>query len=89
MYKSPKFYGPQLLYQKVKVHIYFFTGKVLLLESYHKIIFKFVYIWTNEETNKINHALISFGNLFDRHTLLSMTLVLQVWLHVADTANLR
>ena len=38
MYKTLKFYGPQLLYQMVKVHFYFFIGKVLLLESYHKIM---------------------------------------------------
>ena len=38
MYKSPKFYGLQLLYQMEKVHFYFFTGKVLLIASYHKIM---------------------------------------------------
>ena len=45
MYKTPKFYGPQLLYQMVKVHFYFFTGKVLLLESYHKIMEVFPWIF--------------------------------------------
>ena len=44
MYKTPKFYGPQLLYQMVKVHFYFFIGKVLLLESYHKIMKAFPWI---------------------------------------------
>ena len=28
MYKTPKFYGAQLLYQMVKVYFYFITGKV-------------------------------------------------------------
>ena len=45
MYKTPKFYGPQLLYQMVKVHFYFFIGKVLLLESYHKIMKAFPWIF--------------------------------------------
>ena len=45
MYKTPKFYGPQLLYQMVKVHFYFFIGKVLLLESYHKIMKVFPWIF--------------------------------------------
>ena len=45
MYKTPKFYGPQLLYQMVKVHFYFFTGKVLLLESHHKIMEVFPWIF--------------------------------------------
>ena len=38
MYKTPKVYSPQLLYEMVKVHFYFFTGKMLLLESYYKIM---------------------------------------------------
>ena len=37
MYKTTNFYGPQLLYQMVKVHFYFFTGKLLLIASYYKI----------------------------------------------------
>ena len=46
MYKTPKFYGPQLLlYQMMKVHFYFFTGKVQLLESYHKIMEVFPWIF--------------------------------------------
>ena len=45
MYKIPKFYVPQLLYQMVKVHFYFFTGKILLLESYHKIMKVFPWIF--------------------------------------------
>ena len=38
MYKTPNFYDPQLLYQMVKVHFCFITGKVLLITSYHKIM---------------------------------------------------
>ena len=45
MYKTPKFDGPQLLCQMVKVHFYFFTGKVLLLESHHKIMEVFPWIF--------------------------------------------
>ena len=45
MYKTPKFYGPQLLYQMVKVHFYFFAEKVLLLKSYHKITKVFPWIF--------------------------------------------
>ena len=44
-YKTPKFYGPQLLYQMVKVYFYFFAGKVLLLESHHKIMKVFPWIF--------------------------------------------
>ena len=45
MYKTPKFDGPQLLCQMVQVHFYFFTGKVLLLESHHKIMEVFPWIF--------------------------------------------
>ena len=38
MHKTHNFYGPQLLYQMVKVRFDFFTGKVLLIASYHKIM---------------------------------------------------
>ena len=45
MYKTPKFDGPQLLCEMVKVHFYFFTEKVLLLESHHKIMEVFPWIF--------------------------------------------
>ena len=45
MYKTPKFDGPQLLCQMVKVHFYFFTEKVLLLEWHHKIMEVFPWIF--------------------------------------------
>ena len=38
MYKTPKFYGPQLLCQMVEVNFDFFSEQVLLLGSHHKIM---------------------------------------------------
>ena len=83
MYKTPKFYGPQLLYQMVKVHFYFFIWKVLLLESYHKImkafpwifriyrsIFKLVYEFRRRYCNgRIRHVVATTCKYIPSHDL--------------------